>query len=297
MSNFIQVLIHYFQEVLPALVIGFFLSGVIHEFVPAKWVEKYLGSKGILPIAWATVIGAFLPVCCWGSLPIAISFYKKGSKLGPILAFLVATPATSISALLVSYRLLGFVFTAYMFFSVILMGLIIGIVGNFFSYKPKDISEEVCPHCAEVAESCNCGSNIWCRIKDILRFAFIEMPKDIGLELLIGIILAAAVSAFIPVGRLIQAYLSGPPAYPFSIFFGLIVYFCSTASVPLIHALIKQGMNPGAAYVLLLIGPITSYGTILVLKKEFGMKILLYFLFSICLLATILGVIYEKIIF
>lgn len=297
MSNFIQVLIHYFQEVLPALIIGFLISGIIHDLIPARLVEKYLGSKGILPIAWATIVGTFLPVCCWGSLPIAISFYKKGSKLGPILAFLVATPATSVSALIVSYKLLGLVFTVYIFLSVIIMGLVIGVIGNLFTYKPKKLTEETCPHCAEEMESCNCGTNLWCRIKDILKYAFIEMPKDIGLEILIGIILAALVSTFLPIGELIHKYLSGSWAYPFSIVFGLIMYFCSTASVPLIHALIKQGMNPGAAFVLLLIGPITSYGTILVLKKEFGMKILLYFLISICFLAAILGVIYEKIVF
>lgn len=296
MGNFLQVLSHYIHEVLPAIILGFFISGIIHEFIPTKWVEKYFGTKGILPIAWATVVGTFLPVCCWGSLPIAVSFYKKGSRLGPILAFLVATPATSVSALIVAYRLLGLGFTLYIFFSVIIMGLVIGITGNLFSYRPKGIAKEICPHCDEVLESCVCGTGFLGRIRGIFKFAFIEMPKDIGLELIIGLILAAVVSAFVPVGRMINNYLSGYLAYPFSIVFGLIMYFCSTASVPFIHALIGQGMNAGAAFVLLLVGPITSYGTILVLRKEFGIKILLYYLFSICLLATILGVLYEKII-
>lgn len=295
MDNFIQVLIHYIHEVLPALIIGFLISGIIHEFIPAKWVERYLGTKGIFPILWATVVGTFLPVCCWGSLPIAISFYKKGSKLGPVLAFLVATPATSVSALIVSYRLLGLAFTIYIFFSVIIMGLVVGIFGNYFIYRHKKISEETCPHCDEVMESCVCPAGIWPKIKDILKFAFIEMPKDIGLEIVIGLILAAVVSAFVPIGKVINTYLSGSWAYPFSLVFGLIMYFCSTASVPLVHALIKQGMNVGAGFVLLVVGPITSYGTILVLRKEFGWKILLYFLFSISALGTILGIVYEKI--
>lgn len=289
MSSFIQVLVHYIHEVIPAIIAGFLISGIIHEFIPTRWVEHRLGTKGVTPIFWSTIIGALLPVCCWGSLPIAVSFYKKGSRLGPILAFLVATPATSVSALIVSYKLLGLDFTMYIFFSVILMGIIIGVIGNIFPYKPK----EACPHCEEE----KMVPDTTFLIKGIFRFAFIEMPKDIGLEILIGLILAAFVSAFLPIGRLINTYLSSFWAYPFSIIFGLIMYFCSTASVPLIHALIKQGMNPGAAYVLLLIGPITSYGTILVLRKEFGMKVLLYFLFSICLLATMLGVIYEKIVF
>src|SRR3989338_4588966 len=101
MQQFIVIFLHYLQEVLPALAIGFFISGLVHELIPEDKVLKYLGSGGIKPIFYSTLIGTLLPVCCWGSLPIAVSFYKKGARLGPVLAFLVATPATSISALFV----------------------------------------------------------------------------------------------------------------------------------------------------------------------------------------------------
>lgn len=293
MINFLQVFYHYLIEILPALAIGFLISGLVHEFVPTSLVQKYLGTRGVFPILWATVIGTILPVCCWGSLPIALSFYKKGSRLGPVLAFLVATPATSISALMVSYRLLGLNFTIYIFFSVIVMGLIIGIIGNFLKYIPKKKAEEICSHCNEKEDGCVCSNKNVEKIKNIFRFAFISMPKEIGLELLIGILLAAIVASITPIGKIINNYLFGLWAYPFSLIFGLLMYFCSTASVPLVHALINQGMNIGAGFVLLLVGPITSYGTILILRKEFGSKILLYYLISICILATSLGYIYS----
>jgi uncharacterized membrane protein YraQ (UPF0718 family) len=184
-----------------------------------------------------------------------------------------------------------------MFFSVIVMGVVIGIFGNYFNYVPKPKEKESCSHCAEELESRKCGDVMWDKVKDVLKFAFVEMPKDIGIELLVGILLAVLVETFVPIGNLIHAYLSGPLAYVFSIVVGLVMYFCSTASVPLIHALIGQGMNVGAAFVLLLVGPITSYGTILVLRKEFGVKILLYYITSICVLAVLLGIFYEKIVF
>lgn len=293
MIQFIEVLKDYFIEVIPALAIGFLLSGVIHEFIPTKWVERYLGANGISPIFYSTLVGAILPICCWGSLPVAISFYKKGSRLGPILAFLVATPATSISALIVSYRLLGLKFTVYIFFSVIVMGLAIGILGNIFKFKPRKSREEICPECGVEVSCCEHKKEFLGRIKSILKFAFIDMPKEIGLEVILGLILAAAVAAFIPIGKLIKLYLSGLWAYLFSIVFGLIMYFCSTASVPLVDAFLSQGMNIGAGLVLLLVGPITSYGTILVLRKEFGLKILSFYIGSICILSVILGWIYQ----
>ena len=283
---------YYFIEVIPAVIVGFLISGIIHEFVPTKWVKKHLGSSGIKPIFYSTLIGTVLPICCWGSLPVALSFYKKGSRLGPILAFLVATPATSVSALIVSYRLLGLQFTVYIAFSVIIMGLVTGILGNAFNFKPKKAIAEICPHCGEETATCVHNEGLLYRIKSVIKFAFVEMPREIGLEIIIGLILAAAVSAYVPLGTLIRLYLSGPLSYLFSVVFGLVMYFCSTASVPLIDALIKQGMNVGAALVLLLIGPVTSYGTILVLKKEFGIKLLTFFLLTISITSVILGYLY-----
>jgi len=174
------------------------------------------------------------------------------------------------------------------------MGMVIGILGNMFKFKPRKAKVDICPHCEESKEHCEHKKDFSSRIKSIFRYAFIDMPKEIGLELLLGLLLAAAVAAFLPVGKVIKLYLAGMWAYPFSLVFGLIMYFCSTASVPLVHAFLQQGMNIGAALILLLVGPITSYGTILVLRKEFGARILTFYLVSICVLATILGVVYQN---
>ncbi len=296
-TQFFSVFTHYLVEILPALAIGFFLSGLIHEFIPDRLVEKWLGKTGIMPILYATVIGTILPICCWGSLPVALSFYKKKAKLGPILAFLVATPATSVSALLVAYKLLGLKFAVYIFFTVILMGLIMGIIGNKLKVKPrlKEKEGETCPHCDEEEKNCSCDKKLILRIKSIFKFAFVDMIKEIGLEILLGIALAALVATFIPIGRLIKVYLAGSWGYLFSLVFGLVMYICSTATVPLVDAFIKQGMNIGAGMVLLLVGPVTSYGTILVLRKEFGMKLLLIYLFTISFLSLMSGYIFYSI--
>jgi YHS domain-containing protein len=68
---------------------------------------------------------------------VVISLRQKGARLGPVLAFLVATPATSIIALLVAYGLLGLKFTAFIFFGAIVMGLVMGLVGNRIESKAK----------------------------------------------------------------------------------------------------------------------------------------------------------------
>lgn len=293
MANFIHIFLHYLWEVIPALAIGFLISGLVHELIPEDKVLKYLGSGGIAPIFYSTLIGALLPVCCWGSLPIAVSFYKKGAKLGPVLAFLVATPATSVSAFLVAWSVLGLKFAIYIFLAVIVMGVAVGLIGNRIKYIPREIPGKIsCPHCELNPEHASMHTKKPFKEKCVsaLKYAYIELPKEIGVELFIGLILAAAVATFMPVGRLIKLYLGGWFGYAFAIIFGVLMYLCSTASVPLIDSLIRQGMNAGAGMTLLLIGPITSYGTILVLRKEYGMKVLVIFLLSLIIISLILGV-------
>jgi uncharacterized protein len=292
MQHFMHMLLHYCVEILPALAIGFFISGLVHEFISQDIVGKYLGHSGIKPIFWATLIGALLPVCCWGSLPIAVSFYKKGAKLGPILAFLVATPATSISAFLVTFSVLGPGFAVYSFFAVIVMGIVVGIIGNTIKPGSKASSgKETCPHCAEAARRMPVRDKkpLLKVAASVLDYAFIRLPKEIGLELVIGIVLAALVATYVPIGKAIHTYLAGWSGYLFSVVFGIVMYLCATASVPLIDSFIRQGLSQGAGMTLLLIGPITSYGTILVLRKEFGLKTLVIFLSSLIVLTLLLG--------
>ncbi|MFH1647028.1 MAG: permease [Chloroflexota bacterium] len=317
----------YLIDVLPYLVLGFLLSGVINEFVPSGWVERHLGGKGIKPLIYSTLVGTLLPICCIGSLPVAISLRQKGARLGPVLAFMVATPATSLPALLVSYGLLGLKFTVYIFFAVIIMALITGFIGNLFRANPgapealdehagcptcgmqvetdKAMKTErdgktyyfCCAHCQDTFESgeqsASLRQKIAHRLRHVLKYAFVDMVRDIGLEMLLGLVLAALVASVTPIGNFVGEYFGGGLAYPFSLVFGLMMYICSTASVPLVHAFLSQGMNVGAGMVLLMVGPVTSWSTILVLRKQFGGRVLLVYLAVISIVSLTLGYLYS----
>ncbi len=323
LAQFFIVLKDYLIEVLPYLIAGLLLSGFINEFVPSRWVEAHLGQNGMKPLAYSAMAGTVLPICCVGSLPMAVSLHQKGAKLGAVLAFLVAAPATSLTALLVTYGLLGLKFTAFIFFSVIAIGLIMGVVGNLIKVQPRACAQNqeatdpvcgmtvqkgtspsaedggeiyyfCCPHCQHEFENnpqgfASSSHSITHRVKHALRYGFLDMVKSIGPHMLLGLVLAALVAAITPVGDFVGAHLGGGLGYLFSLVFGIIMYICSTASVPMVHAFVTQGLNIGAGMVLLLVGPITSWSTILVLRKEFGHATLFAYLAVISITSLALG--------
>ena len=152
------------------------------------------------------------------------------------------------------------------------------------SFSSAGVDPVLRPHCQQTFKSRpqeylgTYSKDVARRLKHVFKYAFVDMLKEIGPELLLGLVLAALLVAITPVGKFVGDYFNGGLGYLFSLAFGLVMYICSTASVPLVHAFISQGMNIGAGMVLLIAGPVTSWETILVLRKEFGGKTLLIYL-------------------
>jgi len=294
-NDFFHTLTHYIVDVAPSLAIGFFLSGVIHEFVPQGLIDRYLTRKGFSSILYVTLAGIILPLCCFGSLPVAVGLRKKGVPLGPVLAFLVATPATSVTAILISWQLMGTAFTLSLCLAVIVIAVIMGLVGNLIPVDGAGTVAEGCPMC-EDGDHTGHGHHakgMGARVKSVLTYGFIDIPREIGLELAIGILLAAAVGSIGAVGEFVSGYLAGGTGYVFAVVVGPLMYMCATASVPLVHAFVTEGLGIGAGLTLLLVGPITSYGTILVVLKQFGGRVLAVYLSVICVLSIVAGFLYA----
>jgi uncharacterized membrane protein YraQ (UPF0718 family) len=285
----------YIRELFVPVFLGFLFSGLINEFVPENLVQKYMGDDSIKSILMATCVGIILPVCCMGSLPIAMTLRTKGARLGPVLAFLVATPATSAPALLITWKMMGPTYTVFMACTVIVMGFVMGIVGNVFTSPERIKSPDECG-----SENC-CGdghkhANIRgfdSRIINALKYAFIELPRKIGFELFIGALVASVIVSFAAVREFVQFQLAGFKGYIILLLIGLIDYVCSTGSVPVAHALVQSGVSAGKSIVYLLMGPITSYGALLVIRKEFGGKVLGLYLVVIAAVSILAGLTYD----
>ena len=135
------------------------------------------------------------------------------------------------------------------------------------------------------------------RVQRGLRFGFVTLPRDIALWLVIGLLAAAAISAFVPAGWIAGLAGDGPlgvlsPMLAMLVV-GIPLYICATSSTPLAASLVAAGLSPGAALVLLLAGPATNVATIVWLWKELGGRALAIYLATIAAVAVGAGVVFD----
>lgn len=122
-NNFIDLS----AEASPWLLLGLLIAGLMKAWVPTKILSKHLG-HGKSAIIKAALIGAPLPLCSCGVIPVATELRRSGASAPATASFLVATPETGIDSVSVSYALLGPVLAIYRPFAAIMSAIITGLL-------------------------------------------------------------------------------------------------------------------------------------------------------------------------
>lgn len=99
-------------EVWWALVLGFFLSGIVQAWVPRSRMERALGGRGLRPVALATGLGAASSSCSYAAIAIARSMFQKGASFATAMAFQFASTNLVFEIGIVLWIFIGWQFTA-----------------------------------------------------------------------------------------------------------------------------------------------------------------------------------------
>src|SRR5205085_12201182 len=123
----------------------------------------------------------------------------------------------------------------------------------------------------------------------IYRYAFRDMLDETSYWLVLGIVLSGVVATILPPG-LIERYLSGGMVSMLAmLLISIPVYTCASSSTPLAAALVMKGLSPGAALVFLLAGPATNLGSLVVLTKFLGARVVAVYMAAIVGMTLLAG--------
>jgi hypothetical protein len=118
------------MKIVPLLLAGVFVAGVLKVVIPQKIVTSYVGGNNVGSNLLAVLFGVFMYFPTLVEVPMARTFLDLGMGRGPLLAYLLADPVISLPSILVISRLIGlkrlFVYVGLIIFFCTLAGLIYG---------------------------------------------------------------------------------------------------------------------------------------------------------------------------
>ncbi|MFA4948856.1 MAG: SO_0444 family Cu/Zn efflux transporter [Candidatus Krumholzibacteriia bacterium] len=280
------------REMSPFLLFGFLVAGLLSVLVKPETVERHLGGRGFWQVFKAAIFGVPLPLCSCGVIPVAASLRRHGASAAATTSFLISTPQTGVDSIMVTLSLLGPVFAIFRPVVAFLSGILGGVLVDIFGYE-KDAPLDEHPACT--AECCSGVENHGGGLVRAVKYGFIALPRDIHKALIVGILIAGAISAAVPDDFFAGVLGGGILSMLVMMAVGIPVYVCATASVPIAAALMMKGISPGAALVFLMTGPATNAATITTVWKIMGKRIAGIYLFTVAASALAAGLILDAI--
>ncbi len=268
-------------------------GGLVHEFLDTARMQRSMRAAGTASVPAGMFLGALLPMCSCGVVPLTVSLYLGGVRLAAVMAFTVATPVINPAAIVLSYALLGPQLTlAYVAFG-LSAPLAVGWITERWGTRRMGETAVQLKSCCCGASPVLAGQRVAspaARLVRAMRWGFGVLGPTLGLYIGVGIALAALLGTLVPSGW-IAGHLGGGSFYPLLLvaLFGASIYVCAVAHIPLVAAMLAAGAGPGAAIVFLVTGAATNLPELLALQKVLGTRTVAVYVSSIVVLSVLAG--------
>lgn len=276
------------NEMSPYILLGFFIAGLLHVFVKPAAMSRHLAGKGWKPVVKAALFGIPLPLCSCGVLPTAVSLRRQGASKGATSSFLIATPQTGVDSIAATYSLLGLPFAIIR----PVAALVGAFMGGMAVSKSDDGSEPACAVAQAAAEE-DIPTGFWRRMAEAVRYGMVDMVGSVGKWLVIGLVVAALITVFVPDSLFISL-----SRYPLLAMLAVVVvaipmYICATGSIPIAMSLMLKGLSPGIAFVMLMAGPAANFASLIILGRTQGKRATAIYVGSVVVTAVAFGLVID----
>ncbi|MBO0819277.1 MAG: permease [Nocardiopsaceae bacterium] len=284
-------------EILWALILGFTLSAVIQAVVRRSAVVRLLGDARPRTLALASGLGAASSSCSYAAVALARALLRKGADFTAAMAFEIASTNLVIELGVILALLMGWQFTLAEFTGGPLMIVLLAVAFRLFlrdrllararEQADRGVAGSMEGHAA-MDMSVRREGSFWRRLVSgegltSVSHVFVMEWAAIIRDLVIGLLVAGAIAAWVPDGFWRAFFLAGHPvaAQVWGPLIGPVVaiisFVCSIGNVPLAVVLWKGGISFGGvvAFIFadLIIAPILN-----IYRKYYGAKMAAFLL-------------------
>lgn len=279
-----------FAEILnqmsPYILLGFIIAGLLHVFVRRSTMARHLSGGGWRPVVKAALFGIPLPLCSCGVLPTAVGLRRQGASKASAVSFLIATPQTGVDSIAATYSLLGLPFAILRPIAA-LVGAVAG--GVAVGHGTKEEAIEL----IDTKDDETIPRGFFAKIAEAVRYGLVDMVASVGKWLVIGLVVAALITVFVP-----DSFFVGLSRYPLLAMLAVLVvaipmYICATGSIPIALSLMLKGLSPGIAFVMLMAGPAANFASVMILNRSIGRKATYIYIASVAITAIAFGLLID----
>ena len=93
----------------PMLLLGLFLSGLIHVFISRDAILRWLRHDSLKSVSTSAALGVPVPLCSCSVVPVVAEMRRKGASRSSCMSFLITAPETGADSILVTNAFFGWV--------------------------------------------------------------------------------------------------------------------------------------------------------------------------------------------
>ncbi len=277
-----------FHSMSAYLLLGFALAGFLKLLLPEKKLQAWLSRDNLASVVKAALIGAPLPICSCGVIPLSAHLRQSGVGRAATVSFLGSTPTSGVDSFFATYSMLGLPFALIRLMSSFIVGIFAGILSLIFN-KEKQSPPIVFQ--GRLNQSGNeSHSSVLAKIRGALQYGFFDLIGSVSKWILLGVTLGGVIAWALPPSFIEQFLGSLWLSYLIMLVIGTPIYVCSIGAIPIATALVMKGLSPGAALIFLIAGPATSMATIAFLWGQLGFKSLFLYILAIIIVSLGFGV-------
>ncbi|MCH5268558.1 MAG: permease [Lachnospiraceae bacterium] len=273
-------------------VLGMLIGSLVSVFAKEK-IHKMFASMqgtgiGTVGILLASALGILSPLCMYGTIPIAASFYRQGMREDWLAAFMMSSVLLNPQLLMYSTAL-GTTALLIRLLSCYICGVVAGMLVGFRSVeKPFFHFDGFSP-----GESHDTDPNPFLRfLKNLGRNI-----KATGVYFLIGILLSALFQRYVPSEQfagLFGAHRGFGVLLAATI--GVPLYACGGGTIPLLQEWLMSGMSLGSAAAFMITGPATKITNLGALKIVLGLKHFAFYIAFVMVFSLVTGLLINLIL-
>lgn len=252
-------------EALPFILIGVFISSIVHVFVPEQTIKRMIPKNLVLGILVASLLGIIFPICECGMVPVIRRLIKKGMPLYVATTFILVGPILNPIVFLSTFT--AFRNRPEITYSRMGLALLVALVIGIFIYrfiKSNQLKEQSHDDHHHNHDHDHSHGNKWIDLMGHITSEFFEMGK----YLMFGSILAAGLQTVIDRESLVS--IGNGPILANVLMMGLafVLSLCSTSDA-FVASSFSTTFSSGSLIAFLVFGPMINLKGILMMLAVF----------------------------